>query len=384
MFFRNSYFGQIHNMVYFSDSHRKRPYDDRSHKRDRDRKKTDVINLYSSEDEASRSPNHEESKDLSFNIDDDSDEDAQIERMRKERQARLAKLAKQSSKKYETVSAGAMEIEDTRENEDDELGDNAEEESELQPFPEKNIKLRDEPQHEWKSLKMKSNRPSGQVFDMFAEDDSNMVENQEDQTIMASNENPNLTDNWDDAEGYYRVQTGETLDHRYMVFGYTGQGVFSNVVRARDTMKQNREVAIKIIRNNEIMHKTGLKELEMLRRLNEADPDDKYHCLRLYRHFFHKKHLCLAFEHLSMNLREVLKKYGKHVGIHIVAVRSYAQQLLFALKLMKKCNIIHADIKPDNILVNETKSMLKLCDFGSASLVNENEITPYLVSRFYR
>ena len=62
-----------------------------------------------------------------------------------------------------------------------------------------------------------------------------------------------------------------------------------------------------------------------------------------------------------------MKKYGKNVGIHIVAVRSYAQQLLFALKLLRRCNIIHADIKPDNILVNETKSILKLCDFGSAS-----------------
>ena len=79
-----------------------------------------------------------------------------------------------------------------------------------------------------------------------------------------------------------------------------------------------------------------------------------------------------------------MKKYGKNVGIHIVAVRSYAQQLLYALKLLRRCNIIHADIKPDNILVNETKSILKLCDFGSASLVSENEITPYLVSRFYR
>ena len=37
-----------------------------------------------------------------------------------------------------------------------------------------------------------------------------------------ANDNPNLTDNWDDAEGYYRVQTGETLDQRYNVFGYTG------------------------------------------------------------------------------------------------------------------------------------------------------------------
>jgi len=28
--------------------------------------------------------------------------------------------------------------------------------------------------------------------------------------------------------------------------------------------------------------------------------------------------------------------------------------------------------------------MLKLCDFGSASHVSEMDITPYLVSRFYR
>ena len=109
-----------------------------------------------------------------------------------------------------------------------------------------------------------------------------------------------------------------------------------------------------------------------------------------------------------MNLREVLKKYGKNVGLHIKAVRSYTQQLLLTLKLMKRCNILHADIKPDNILVgnslnnlllftsllmfvviyplqvNESKLVLKVCDFGSASFVQDNDITPYLVSRFYR
>lgn len=144
------------------------------------------------------------------------------------------------------------------------------------------------------------------------------------------------------------------------------------------------EVVIKIIRNNHITHKSGVKELEYLRQLKEADPDDKFHCLRLFETFYHKQHLCIVLEPLSMNLREVLKKYGKNVGLHITAVRSYARQLFRALKLLKKCQILHADIKPDNILVNESKLVLKLCDFGSASDASECEITEYLVSRFYR
>lgn len=85
-----------------------------------------------------------------------------------------------------------------------------------------------------------------------------------------------------------------------------------------------------------------------------------------------------------MNLRDVLKKFGKDVGLNIKAVRTYAQQLLIALSLLGKCGILHADIKPDNILVSKSKNILKLCDLGSALEANDTEITPYLVSRFYR
>jgi len=200
----------------------------------------------------------------------------------------------------------------------------------------------------------------------------------------ALRDNPTLTDNWDDSDGYYRVRIGEILDKRYQVYGYTGQGVFSNVVRARDQTKGDSEVCVKIIRNNEIMEKSGQRELEVLAKLRQADPDSKYHCLTLYRSFTHRNHLCLVFESLSMNLREVLKKFGKDVGLHVKAVRSYSQQLFFALKLLKKNGILHMDIKPDNILVSENKVQLKLCDFGSACYANEVEVTPYLASRFYR
>ncbi len=37
-----------------------------------------------------------------------------------------------------------------------------------------------------------------------------------------------------------------------------------------------------------------------------------------------------------------------------------------------------------SVQVNESKLLLKLCDFGSASFIHDNDITPYLVSRFYR
>jgi serine/threonine-protein kinase PRP4 len=52
-----------------------------------------------------------------------------------------------------------------------------------------------------------------------------------------------------------------------------------------------------------------------------------------------------------MNLRDVVKRFGKDVGLNIRAVRAYAHQLFLAMSLMRKVNIMHADIKPDNILV---------------------------------
>ena len=53
-----------------------------------------------------------------------------------------------------------------------------------------------------------------------------------------------------------------------------------------------------------------------------------------------------------MNLRDVIKRFGKDVGLNMRAVRAYAHQMFLALSLMRKCSIVHADIKPDNILVS--------------------------------
>ncbi|KAJ1921408.1 U4/U6 small nuclear ribonucleoprotein prp4 [Mycoemilia scoparia] len=193
-----------------------------------------------------------------------------------------------------------------------------------------------------------------------------------------------MVDSFDDEEGYYLVTPGEVLDGRYKITTHLGKGVFSTVVKARDSKNNNVDVAIKIIRNNETMYKAGMKELGILQRLQDADPHGKKHVVRLIGNFKHKGHLCLVFESLSMNLREVTKKHGRDTGLHIKAVRIYAQQLFLSLTLLEKCRVLHADIKPDNILASEQMNVLKLCDLGSASDVSDNDITPYLVSRFYR
>ncbi|XVE91409.1 hypothetical protein REPUB_Repub01dG0007000 [Reevesia pubescens] len=196
-----------------------------------------------------------------------------------------------------------------------------------------------------------------------------------------------LHDNWDDAEGYYSYRFGELLDSRYEITAAHGKGVFSIVVRARDLKAGTtdpQEVAIKIIRNNETMHKAGQLEVQILKKLAGADPDDKRHCVRFLSSFKYRNHLCLVFESLHMNLREVLKKFGRNIGLKLTAVRAYAKQLFIALKHLKNCGVLHCDIKPDNMLVNEAKNVLKLCDFGNAMFAGKNEITPYLVSRFYR
>ncbi|KAI8058086.1 kinase-like domain-containing protein [Syncephalis plumigaleata] len=202
--------------------------------------------------------------------------------------------------------------------------------------------------------------------------------------VVVNDHNPSLTDNWDDPDGYYRIILGEVLDKRYHVYNNLGKGVFSNVVLARDTVDGNTDVAIKIIRNNDTMYRAGMKEIAILKKLQEQDPQGKKHVIRMLRQFEHRNHLCVVFEALSLNLRQVLRKFGKDVGLNIRAVRIYAQQIFLSLSLLRQCNIIHADIKPDNILVNEAKNVLKLCDLGSASDISENDITPYLVSRFYR
>ena len=191
-------------------------------------------------------------------------------------------------------------------------------------------------------------------FDMFAEDIDVDKYASKHGNAQDADEDPSKAGGileGDDKDGYYKFRVGEILDGRYQIQTTLGRGMFSGVVRAVDvTTKES--VAIKIMRNNDALRKGGYTEIAILQKLNDADPENRKHIVKFERYFDYKEHLCMAFENLSMNLREVLRKFGNNVGINLGATRTYAYQIFVALAHMRKCSIVHADLKPDNILVS--------------------------------
>jgi dual specificity tyrosine-phosphorylation-regulated kinase 2/3/4 len=66
------------------------------------------------------------------------------------------------------------------------------------------------------------------------------------------------------------------------------------------------------------------------------------------------------------------------------AIKRISLQLFNALYTLKGCGIIHCDIKPENILlVNSKRTNIKLIDLGSACY-EEQKLYSYIQSRFYR
>ncbi len=77
-------------------------------------------------------------------------------------------------------------------------------------------------------------------------------------------------------------------------------------------------------------------------------------------------------------------KSCKFQGFTIDLIRRLSIQILQVLSYLEKFNIIHCDIKPENILLKEkNKSGIKMVDFGSSCFANER-LYSYIQSRFYR
>ncbi|KAK7417484.1 hypothetical protein QQX98_004604 [Neonectria punicea] len=160
--------------------------------------------------------------------------------------------------------------------------------------------------------------------------------------------------------GFHPVYIGDVFNERYEVLNKIGYGVYSTVWLVRDL--KNKDGPEKAFRALKVLsaecygqgHDTFEKEI--LAHLREADrkhPGYAYIC-HLLDDFQHEGpngvHVCLVFELMG----ETLRSFGvwfKEFLVPTPCMRRFTIQLLLALDYAHDHNVIHTDIKPDNILV---------------------------------
>lgn len=95
--------------------------------------------------------------------------------------------------------------------------------------------------------------------------------------------------------------------------------------------------------------------------------------------------LYIVTDYMDTDLHDVIRLNSKISRQH---KQYFMYQLMRGLKYTHSAGVIHRDIKPQNLLVND-KCELRICDFGLATVKNERinatyDLTPYVVTRWFR
>ncbi|CAH2307340.1 Homeodomain-interacting kinase 2 [Pelobates cultripes] len=126
-------------------------------------------------------------------------------------------------------------------------------------------------------------------------------------------------------------------------------------------------------------------EVEILSQLNKENPDE-FNVVKYYEYFQHNDNICLVFEMLEISLYDFMKKRNNR-PLPVKHIRPIVQQVGNALAKLKSLQIIHTDLKPENImLVNTSKYpfKIKVIDFGCAIHTSKVRVSSYVQTRYYR
>lgn len=97
---------------------------------------------------------------------------------------------------------------------------------------------------------------------------------------------------------------------------------------------------------------------------------------------------CLIMELVPETVQSLIKGFHSNATFfsrHRNQMKLYTFQMFRALAYLHHRGIAHRDIKPSNLLVDPSRELLKLCDFGSAKHLLPNDVSvSYICSRYYR
>ena len=162
---------------------------------------------------------------------------------------------------------------------------------------------------------------------------------------------------------------GQKINDRYQIVRTIGEGGMANVYLAHDLIL-DRDVAVKILRGDladdekfvrrfqrEAIAASSLSHPNIVEMYDVGEDDGKYY---------------IVMEYVDgKTLKSLIKKRG---GLTLPEVIDIMTQLTSAIACAHDSNIIHRDIKPQNVLIKED-GLVKITDFGIAMALNSNELT---------
>uniref|UniRef100_A0A8P4KKQ1 Protein kinase domain-containing protein n=1 Tax=Dicentrarchus labrax TaxID=13489 RepID=A0A8P4KKQ1_DICLA len=165
-------------------------------------------------------------------------------------------------------------------------------------------------------------------------------------------------------------------------FGY--EGGFGFVTKCHNLVTDEME-AIKVNKNLPSVFHQARAEIAILKRLQCLDPDT-CNIVKWNGYFFDRDHICLNFELLDQSLYSYM--VGRDFrGLSMAELRPILFQLATTLSHLRSMDIVHADLKPDNVMIVDSKKQplkVKLIDFGLARPVSAVEPGVCVQTTWYR
>ena len=168
---------------------------------------------------------------------------------------------------------------------------------------------------------------------------------------------------------------GVKLNSKYQVKSELGKGGFGTVYKCC-VLNSKTYVAIKVFQNrhrNNKNRKYAKREIKIFEDMDESVkelPMSNY-LISMLDHFSNDQITCIVFPLYGPNIKKVLKQKGSPFKLE--EVRTIADQLIKATRFLHDRNMLHTDIKPENILLNDEPNFagsykmpdITLCDLGT-------------------